>query len=155
MSTTPQRPASQKRRRSQVYVELVSLDRNTTGHSRSDEERKENSPLKPHDRHTGLPMALITPSGKRKHSDGDVDDARDDVTPKAKKTKVYVEVPARSDSDKKKKRVKTDTPQKVAQPSDARAASEEFPNGAIYCHQCGKKRDKASMYTHSSRVTTI
>ena len=91
-------------------------------------------------------MGFKTPSGKRKHEDEDTDNARDGTTPKAKKTKVVVELPAKTGSDKKKKHIKLDKPQKVAHSSEDRAASEEFPNGAIYCHQCGKKRDKACEY---------
>ena len=142
MSNTHVRPASQKRRRSQPHVELSFQDRKTREYRDSD---AENSPLRPSV--TKTDMAQKTPLKKRKLHDDDDDRAREEPLPKAKKAKVVSATPVKPV--KKKKQVNDNEleakmPKTVKEP---RATSEEFPNGAIYCHQCGKKRDKASERT--------
>ncbi len=139
MSTTPHTPASIKRRRSQVFVEIPITPRNTAGQSLSAHDTKEHSPLRPAQTNTLADMAIVklskTASGKRKSDELEDPQTHDDPPPKPKKAKA-------GDHAKPEKKTKSPGMTKAKKAvAKAPATADEPPTSSFTCHQCGKRRD--------------
>ena len=139
MSTASGNPASIKRRRSQVFVDIPITPRNSASHTLSARDTKENSPLRPSKTNTFANMAIVkstnTASGKRKRDDRDEHHAHDDPPPKPKKAKV-----ADQTTHNKKQKGLNAAKSKKADTKESQATPDEFADGFFYCHQCSKKR---------------
>ena len=130
-----------------LYVDLPPLQKRTTApNTNSEDERKENSPLKPSSMNSRSPHRLSTSKRKLLDMDSDDEDVRETPATVNKKQRVFVDVPERANKKKEEKSNKSSQDEKV---KETRPASEEFPNGGIYCHQCGKKRDKSRKLSFS------
>jgi len=145
LSGTPlQNPAI--RRFSQVYVEIPpsplhkSRSVSTSGAlhvSAISANKKENTPLRPSNMIQIQTTAFASPlNRKRKLSESLTNMAAGGVPSSSKKPKLVTDT---KDMDKPKP--KGSALQVRMATSNA---TEEFPNGFFYCHQCSKKRDSAS-----------
>ncbi|KAH9951550.1 hypothetical protein B0H21DRAFT_716488 [Amylocystis lapponica] len=137
------RPAPISRRRSQVYVQIPSsYSPNVKDGSYSGDSLKENTPLRPPRMNSDSSMSSLTTSSshsrKRKLSDasGTVATRGDATKSNTKKAKLSTADNAGTATGDKAKAKKSSKTWKRAE-----EATEEFPNGAFYCHQCNKKRD--------------
>ena len=142
------------RRFSQVYVEIppspLHGSRAVSGNTGAQHvrtfsaNRKENAPLRPSNMfQTQMQSTSASPSRKRKLSESDTNTAVAAVPSSSMKKQKLV---AYVDMSKTTKPSKDGTMVQNIQPSNA---SEEFPNGYFYCHQCSRKRDSTSEHTNS------
>lgn len=99
---------------------------------------------------------------KRKRSDHDLShhqghDVAQSTAPKPKKQKVSVEITTKTkDSSSIKKLAKSSkTTTVVATGEDPRNATEEFPHGSFYCHQCARKRSVKGLFVSTPTLSLI
>lgn len=144
MSSTPKsHPAVQRLNNAYVQVPISPLTstRNralsTSAHVAPSSKLKENTPLRPSllamQQHSSASVSF-----KRKLSERDgPSQILDGVIISTKKSKLSIDASAP---------LKSRQTEFSTLPNNA---SEEFPNGFVYCHQCNKKRDATGKYLHN------